>query len=145
MNDQSDIFEFKTQASPEEALNIIGRLFDVAKPESVFNAPVELGAYTVITASELLVTMGAGFGSGGESPSINVEDEHINNQGSSNKSTLGGGGGGGVSMGRPVAAITVGPGGVQVNPIFDPTKILIAFFTTFTAMIIALSQIWRSK
>ena len=143
MKDQSNDFVTKDQTSPEAAMNILGRLFDVAKPESVFSKPVESGAYTVITASELLVTMGAGFGSGRESPQ--TDDEQINGNNNPKLSALGGGGGGGVSTGRPVAAITVGPGGVQVDPIFDLTKISIALFTTLTAMIITISQIWRSK
>ena len=45
-----------------------------------------------------------------------------------------GGGGGGVTLGRPVAAITIGPDGVSVEPIVDATKIAIALFTTIGAM-----------
>ena len=41
----------------------------------------------------------------------------------------GGGGGGGFSAGRPVAAIIVEPEGVRIEPIVDPTKIALAFFT----------------
>ena len=52
----------------------------------------------------------------------------------------GGGGGGGAAMARPVAVISVGPNGVQVEPVVDPTKIAIAFFTTLGSMFFKLSR-----
>jgi uncharacterized spore protein YtfJ len=55
----------------------------------------------------------------------------------------GGGGGGGASMARPVAVISVGPEGVQVEPVVDPTKIAIAFFTTLGSMFFMLSRMRR--
>ena len=48
-------------------------------------------------------------------------------------------------MSRPVAVITVGPEGTKVEPVVDPTKIAIAFFTTFAAMVISLSQVIKFK
>jgi len=39
-----------------------------------------------------------------------------------------------------VAAILIGPDGVRVEPIVDPTKIAIAFFTTIGAMFVS----WRA-
>jgi hypothetical protein len=51
-----------------------------------------------------------------------------------------GGGGGGVTLGRPVAAITIGPEGVYVEPIVDVTKIAIALFTTVGAMALMFSR-----
>ena len=48
----------------KSANKLIGRLFDVAQPEGVFSVPVSSGEYTVITASEVTVAMGAGYGGG---------------------------------------------------------------------------------
>ena len=45
-----------------------------------------------------------------------------------------GGGGGGFVASRPVAVVEVGPHGVRVEPIVDPTKIAIAFFTTIISI-----------
>ena len=41
----------------------------------------------------------------------------------------GGGGGGGAAAGRPVAVITIDQEGVRVEPVFDATKVALAFFT----------------
>lgn len=106
-------------------LSTITRLFDVYQPGVVFSEPLTVGDNTVITAAEVHVGMGVGFG-GGSSRKRN--------------DTGGGGGGGGASMGRPIAAIIVGPKGVQVEPIVDITKIALAFFTTLGAIFMA----WRA-
>ncbi|HEY8885068.1 MAG TPA: hypothetical protein VIO35_07130, partial [Chloroflexota bacterium] len=53
---------------------------------------------------------------------------------------LGGGGGmggGGGSMGRPIAVIVIGPDGVEVKPIVDRTKLVIAVVTSTMAAIAA--------
>jgi len=46
----------------------------------------------------------------------------------------GGGGGGGQTFSRPVAIIVAGPEGVQVKPVFDNTKVLLAAFTALGFM-----------
>ncbi len=130
---------FEQAGSSGEAMALIGRLFDVARPDAVYMEPLESGDYTVITASELMVTMGAGYGGGGGYTPAEEDDEN----GGASFGSGGGGGGGGFSMGRPVAVITVGPEGTEVEPIVDPTKIAIAFFTTFAAMVISMMQVVR--
>jgi uncharacterized spore protein YtfJ len=102
---------------------LVGRLFEVARITAVFGEPVSSGDYTVITASELMVGMGAGFGGGGGEE--------------------GSGGGGGSTMTRPVAVIAIGPNGVTVEPIVDPTKIAITLFTALGAMGVALVRMRR--
>jgi uncharacterized spore protein YtfJ len=88
----------------------------------VFSPPVVSGEYTIITASE--VTAGGGFGFGeGSAPSPESAEMNANGQPTN---VAGGGGGGGGSMGRPVAAIVIGPDGVRVQPIVDATKIALA-------------------
>jgi uncharacterized spore protein YtfJ len=114
--------------SQEQAKEILEKLFLVAEPGTIFSAPVQQDDYTVITASEISIGMGVGFGSG-----QGTDDEGHPGGG-------GGGGGGGGSMGRPVAAITIGPDGVRVEPIVDVTKLGIALFTTLGAIFMA----WRA-
>lgn len=143
MDEKHNGFVFRTLAMPGEVLGVIERLFDVAKPEAVYSKPAEVGEFTVITASELLVSMGAGYGGGSADAPINNIDESIDEN--QNVSTGGGGGGGGFSMGRPVAAITIGPHGMYVEPIVDPTKIAIAFFTSLVAIAMAITQMERFK
>jgi uncharacterized spore protein YtfJ len=141
MDKRAEEVVFGNLGSSREALELVGRLFDVAKPNAVFTEPVVNGDYTVITASEVVVTMGAGFGGGGGYNPTEDSDE----SGEDSFGAGGGGGGGGVATGRPVAVITVGPHGTQVEPIVDPTKISIAFFTTFAAMVVTLLQVMRFR
>ncbi len=113
--------------SQSEMSDTIGRLFDVFAEGAVFSKPLTAGDHTVITAAEVHVGMGVGFGSGYGT------DDAQNGGG-------GGGGGGGAAAGRPVAAIIVSPRGVHVEPIVDPTKISLAFFTMLGAIFIS----WRA-
>lgn len=121
----------------ERTVELIGKLFDVARPGAVFSDPVMKDDYTVITASELSVGMGAGFGGGGGSGSGPSEDGEPAGEG---EGVGGGGGGGGGTAARPVAAIIIGPNGVRVEPIVDVTKIALAFFTMFGAMMMTLAK-----
>ena len=123
----------------ERANELIGRLFEVTQPSAVFSQPVTNGPYTVITASEVTVGMGAGYGGGG---GAGPDDEEGETTGSG---FGGGGGGGGTAMARPVAAIIIEPEGVRVEPIMDPTKIAVAFFTTFISIVMTLSKLRKSS
>ncbi len=134
-NNHNNKITFESIGSQEEAHKLIGRLFDVTKPEAVYSQPVTSGDYTVITASEVAVAMGAGFGGGGGT--AGSEEGPADGFG-------GGGGGGGSALSRPVAAISIGPNGVHVEPIVDPTKIAIAFFTTLGAIFMAGARIRKA-
>lgn len=121
----------------EAANELMGKLFDITKPEAIYSQPISQGDYTIITASELTAGLGVGYG-GGSGTAVNDED---------NNSTVGsggGGGGGGGTLARPVAAIIIGPDGVRVEPIVDVTKLAIALFTAFGAMWIALGKMRRA-
>jgi len=119
--------------SVDEASRLIGRLFDVARTDAVYSEPQTHGDTTVIVASELSVGMGVGFGGGeGGNP-----DDGSNGSG-------GGGGGGGYALGRPVAVISVDVHGVQVQPVFDLTKVAIAALTAFGAMFVAYRRMSRA-
>ncbi len=125
--------------SQEKANQLMGRLFEATRPDAVFAEPVTQGAYTVITASELSIGMGYGFG-GGASLKSTSEEESDDESGTDFGS---GGGGGGGAMARPVAAVEIGPNGVRVEPIVDPTKISIAFFTALGSMFMMLLKMRR--
>jgi uncharacterized spore protein YtfJ len=82
-----------------------------ASPSAVFSEPHAVGDDVVITAAAW--ERGGGFGFG-----VGRGDDPNGGTGSG-----GGGGGGGGSQGRPVAVIRVGPGGIDVQPVIDFTKI----------------------
>lgn len=125
-------------SNQEQVIEMVGRLHDAAKPEAAFSKPVTQGEYTVITAAETSVSLGAGFGGGGGSSQEEESKEADQGFG-------GGGGGGGVATARPVAAITIGPNGVTVEPIVDATKIALAMFTAFGTMAVMFSKMRRPK
>lgn len=128
--------------SQEKANELMEQLIAVADAKSVFSEPVESGEYKVLTASEVRVGLGFGFGGGGGLESAENEPD-LEGETSSTSGYGVGGGGGGVAMGRPVAAIEIGPQGVRVEPIVDPTKIAIAFFTTFVSMFAMMGRMKR--
>lgn len=116
------------ETEPEQAGNqvreVLDRLFGEATSGSVFSTPERVGDTLVITAMAWERAGGFGFGSGSGTGGTGDEG-----RGS-------GGGGGGNSQGRPVAVITVGPGGVDVRPVIDFTKIGV------TALLAA-AGLWR--
>ena len=139
----------KTQKQSNELME---KLFEVAQPEAVYSEPVTAGDYTVITASEVSVGMGIGFGVGGGNASEEASDEgetpgadDVEAEGGEASGFGGGGGGCGFSMGRPVAVISVGPGGVYVEPVRDVTKIGLALLTTAGAMLIMLGRMRKAS
>jgi uncharacterized spore protein YtfJ len=131
-----DIFT-ENITNQEKANEVIGRLFETAKPEAAFGEPVTQGQYTVVTAAEVSVSMGLGYGGGGGGTERQEgEEAQPPSQGFGV-----GGGGGGMATSRPIAAIEIGPEGVIVEPIIDVTKIVLAFFTALGAMAVMLTKI----
>ncbi len=140
-------------------MNLLDKLIATARPDAVFGPPVTLGDYAVITASEVSCGMGIGFGGGGGSadggdlgtPHASARPETDPDSGQEmhhDAATQGvgvGGGGGGFSTARPVAAISVGPDGVHVEPIVDATKVALAFFTTLGAMAMMWSNMQKKS
>ena len=140
MSEEFNKLVIESVPNQEKANELIGRLFDVTQPSAVFSEPVTNGPYTVITASEVTAGIGAGYGGGGGvggDGDHRLDDEQNEATGSG---FGGGGGGGGTAMARPVAAIIIEPNGVRVEPIMDPTKIAIAFFTTLLSIFMALGK-----
>ena len=128
----------------DQRLEVLERLVAAASPDAVFSKPVRLGDALVITASE--VSIGLGFGVGrGRGPRIltNLPGEEGQNQ---EESGLGSGAGGGGGAGaRPVAVITIREDQVSVEPIFDATKIALAFFTMLGSVFFLGAQMKRRK
>ena len=127
----------QTVESQQQAIETIREAARAADAEAVYSAPVEQHGYTVITASELSVGLGLGFGMGGSVGSAEGDGEK---RPDGSGAGGGGGGGGGWSLGRPVAAIIIGPEGVRVEPIFDMTKVGIAAVTALGALFLG----WRA-
>jgi uncharacterized spore protein YtfJ len=128
--------------SQKQAADLIGKLFVVAQPSAVYSESVTAGEYTLITAAEVSVAMGAGYGVGGGSEPLANADKAQTDGGIGGG---GGGGGGGVSNARPVAVISVGPNGVRIEPVVDVTKIALAFITVIGSMFIMLKKMRRAS
>jgi uncharacterized spore protein YtfJ len=124
----------------QDANELMGKMFESAQPSAIFSEPVVHGEYAVITASETIGGLGYGYGGGAGGDDPMGENEDADSDGTSFGGG-GGGGGGGTILARPVAAISIGPNGVRVEPIVDPTKIAIAFLTTMAAIFMSLRRI----
>ncbi|CAN5461481.1 hypothetical protein BH10CHL1_BH10CHL1_50390 [soil metagenome] len=131
MSEQTNSFGLFSIKSHEQAMDVLKRLFAVAEPGAIFGAPVTVGEQTVITASEMSIGLGLGYGGGGDQAGSGGNG--------------GGGGGGGGAVGRPIAVISIGPGGVHVEPIVDPTKIALAFFTMLGGILVAWSKMRKAS
>lgn len=127
----------------DKAHELMERLFEVGSPRAVFSEPIEAGDYKVITATESTIMLGYGFGGGGGVNQESQEEDESEQEGALGFG--GGGGGGGTATARPVAAIEIGPHGVRVEPIVDPTKIAVALFTTVVSMFAMMGRMKRSR
>ena len=131
MSDSFNKLMIESVPDQKTANELIGKLFDVTRPDAVYGQPITVGEHTIITASEYTAGMGVGYGGGaGNSPGSQGDATGFN----------GGGGGGGTTMARPVATIIIGPNGVRVEPVVDVTKIAITMFTALGAMAMALRK-----
>ncbi len=138
MSDKFENVVVTAAKNQEQGQALLEKLIAVAQPGTVYGAPVAVGDYTIITASEVTVNVGFAYGiggGGGAQPASGETTGEEKPQGEAGDMGYGGGGGGGgFSGGRPVAVVVVGPTGVHVEPVMDPTKIALAFFTTLGAM-----------
>jgi uncharacterized spore protein YtfJ len=96
----------------------------------VYGDPVTVDDHTVITASEVSMGLGFGYGLGGEKPEAQQAEGSESAQDQEGApGGFGGGGGGGGAGARPVAVIHISGDGVRVEPVVDVTKLGLAFFT----------------
>jgi uncharacterized spore protein YtfJ len=138
MSEQDNGFFAGEVRNGNQALDLVSGLLRVAESGAVYGAPLVTGERTVVLASELTLSLGAGYGgSVSQKPGAPGEAQSATESG-------GGGGGGGFAAGRPVAAVVIDAQGVHVEPVVDVTKLGIAFFTTLLAMFLAWSRMRRS-
>ncbi|MBK7894691.1 MAG: hypothetical protein IPJ90_07355 [Anaerolineaceae bacterium] len=137
MSDSFNKLMIESVTDQKSANELIGKLFDVTRPDAVYGPPITVGEHTIITASEYMAGMGVGYGSGGGNAPGESEGEE---EAGAATGFGGGGGGGGTTMARPVATIIIGPNGVRVEPVVDVTKIAITLFTALGAMAMALRK-----
>jgi len=114
---------------------VMRRLLDVARVDTVFGQPVERGNTIIIPCSEMSVGLGLGGGGG-----FNATSEQSNQPGGGGS----GGGGGGGANARPVAVIVMSQEGVRIEPIIDLTKIALASLTTGAFVLFWLSRLGRA-
>ncbi len=149
MSDKLEDVVVTAVKNQQEGHELLEKLVAVAQPGTVYGAPVTVGDYTVITASEVTVNVGFGYGIGGGSGAQPVSDKTAGGEDAQDKTEGtgygGGGGGGGFSGARPVAVIVVGPSGLHVEPVVDPTKIALAFFTTLGTMVFMARRMMRRR
>ena len=107
-----------------------------ANVEAVYGDPMEKDGTLILPSAEVVSIAGFGVGSG---YGTNVEEENGEQQAGGG----GGGGGGGKVISRPVAVIIASEDGVRVEPVVDPTKIAIAFFTTLGFMAAMIAKMVR--
>jgi uncharacterized spore protein YtfJ len=151
MSEQASGFFAEEVRSSQQALDLVAGLLRVAEPGAVYGPPVAAGDRTVILASELTMSLGAGYGGGSSvkpatAQTAAAETAAAETAGNAEVAVErgGGGGGGGFAAGRPVAAVVIEPGGVRIEPVVDVTKLGIAVFTTLMAMFLAWSGMRRS-
>lgn len=148
MKEEEEKLEAALEEQVDERLQAMEMVFSAASVEAVYSEPVVSGDYTVINAAEVAVA--GGFGSGfGYGPNLqkNLQKkvavgDAVGGENQAATGAGGGGGGGGGSNARPVAIITIGPDGVKVQPVFDLTKIGLAFFTALGAMLVMFARMW---
>lgn len=121
----------------DAVLNRVDRVFDAARPDNVFAAPVTVDGRTIIGAAEVLLAMGVGGGGGGSRPTAEpdrpVEGEAFGV----------GAGGGGAAQARPVAVIIIEPNGVRVEPVVDVTKLGLAALTVLGSALLMFGRMWN--
>lgn len=114
--------------------NTLNNFIATADVDAIYGKPIKSGDMLIIPTAEVLCGMGFGFGTGGfegeKSQEEKADAPGEENAPPSGKGYGSGGGGGGYTFSRPVALVIATPNGVQVEPILDRTKILLAALTT---------------
>jgi uncharacterized spore protein YtfJ len=106
----------------ERTEQTLSRLLETSGASVVFGKPIKHDDVLIIPAAEVVAGVGFGLGFGYGS---GVDDE-TNAEGSGGGE---GGGGGGKTFSRPVAVLVSSPDGIHVEPVADPTKVLLAAIT----------------
>lgn len=115
-------------ASEQMVADVFERMIATARTEAVFTPPQTVDGRTVILAADVMC--GLGFGSGG-------------GHGPEGTGSGRGAGGGGGARSRPVAAIISSPEGIEIKPIVDATRIVLAAVATAGFMLVWLLRLLR--
>ena len=128
---------------PGQALDVaqetMETFLETADVSKVYGEPIVHEDTLIIPSAEVLAA--AGFGAGYASGSSAGSEETSDAGGG----TAGGAGGGGKTFSRPVAVVVVDQEGVRVEPVVDPTKIAMTFFTTLGFMAATIARMKRGR
>ena len=137
MTELKDEIYLKAVHTPAEGTELLSKITEAASPSAVYGEPIQQGDTTVITANS--VSVGLGFGMFGFVLGRTEAGQEEHQQ--ARQEVNGGGGGGGSTKVRPVAVVSIDPEGVKVIPVINVTKIVLAFFSTISAILIAIHKV----
>jgi len=130
-NEKEIVIEDSGQAidMAQETMEAFIETADVSK---VYGEPIQHEGTLILPAAEVLAVagFGAGYGSGGP--------EDVGGAG-------GGAGGGGRTFSRPVAVVIANKTEVRVEPVVDPTKIVMTMFTALGFMVATIARMKRGR
>lgn len=133
MSEEQKIEKEIEVTDPGQAIDMVQEtletFLETADVNKVYAEPVEHDGSLIIPAAEVVTGMGFGAGYGGSSAGDGG----------------GGGGGGGKSFARPVAVIIADKNGVRVEPVVDPTKIALTFFTSLGFMVATIAKMKKGS
>ena len=132
VNIEEEIAIENTGQALDMAQETMETFIETADVSKVYGEPIIHEETMIIPAAEVLAFagFGAGYGSGGP--------EDTGGEG-------GGAGGGGRTFSRPVAVVIVDNNGVRVEPVVDPTKIAMTFFTALGFMVATVARMMRGR
>ena len=123
---------------PGQALDVaqetMEAFLETADVSKVYGEPIVHDDTLIIPSAEVLAVAGFGAGYGSGTP----EEGGGSGEG-------GGAGGGGKTFSRPVAVVVVDKEGVRVEPVVDPTKIAMTFFTTLGFMLATVTRMRKGS
>lgn len=138
MTETKTVLDKAAESTAHPVENTLEQFLSAADVTAVYGEPIQHGETLIIPAAEVVAGMGFGIGyGGGEAPEEEGKPPASGGGG--------GGGGGGKVVSRPVAVIIADTNGVRVEPIVDPTKIVLALFTTLGFMFAMVSRMSRQK
>lgn len=123
--------------TPAEGTALLGKLTEAAAPGAVYGEPIQQDDTTVITANS--VSVGLGFGMFGFVLGRTEAGQEEHQQ--ARREVNGGGGGGGSTKVRPVTVVSIDPEGIKVIPVINVNKIVLAFLSTISAVLIAIHKV----
>jgi uncharacterized spore protein YtfJ len=132
MSEENEIIIEDSGMAIDMAQETMEAFIETADVSKVYGEPIIHEDTLILPAAEVLAAagFGAGYGSGGP--------EDAGGAG-------GGAGGGGKTFSRPVAVVIADSSGVRVEPVMDPTKIALTFFTAVGFMVATIARMTRGK